>query len=716
MEVPAQFLASPQPASAPVAGGHDERLQQMKRQFQILERAFHTLEGLCREEIQTIEVEQKRLDAQRSRSLARLQGTSHSGSSSPHPSGHHTLSQAAQQHHPSRPHDGNRLIKLNVGGSRMVVSQGTLLKYPGSIFELLLENLPDPNAMTEDDPQPSFHVTLDDEGHIFLDRDADLFRELLHFLRSGDSTTIRMLPPLVRRRVIEEARYFGFDQLLMELRSTRLEWACESVMPPPNGNVFGEVPAPRCFAAAQYVGNGTVYLFGGCTANDTFFDTLYVVRCCPTEFSSSDALIGFDDANAVVDLRSLDNTSPTQYVASYLGAGGGTTLHQQQQMLYQNAGQQQQQQRHVYGGGGGDGAVISHFYHNGYRGDSVSPQPSQTSTAMSAAAGGAAGGSTTTSGVDVGNGGGGVAFGGASSRPERYEFSLVRPRGDVVPPARSGHAMVYLQGHLVLLYGNDKGGHVQDVFAFNTFTQSWSVLTPRGDYIEPRSGHSVNVVHDKLLLIGGKQIFPTMKSFGDIFEGTVDFEHDCITWKIVQPIAVVPEGAVVEKRGYHSTALYGDNQIVIHGGIVKDVYCNDVCVYHVDTKTWQVINPGEVVVPLSHNHHGNVTTSAPPVGAVGYVPCQPRSGHIAVIHQDAMYVCGSYSEEHPQMILHSLCLRTFVWRRVHVSGKAPARRAAPSGVLLPQDPTFALMPRLLLFGGFDISSRKCFNDVYTVIL
>jgi hypothetical protein len=706
MEMSSQFLSSP-PAIIPAAaesssscaddtpftatpsgqqsggggggGAHEERLQGMKKQFQILERAFHTLEGLCREEIQSIEIEQKRLDAHRNRSIARLHNSSNVSSS------------ASPQH--LRSHD-NKLIKLNVGGVRMVVTQGTLLKYPGSIFELLLENLPDANSPHDVSSSCAFPLTLDEEGHIFLDRDADLFRELLHFLRTGDSTTIRMLPSVTRRRVMEEAKYFGFDQLLMELRSTRLEWACET---PLSGGVIGDIPAPRCFAAAQYVGNGVVYLFGGCTANDLFFDTLYLIRCCPTDYSTIDVASNqfhSGDGSPYSYQPDSDLSDPAQelsspappYMASY-GAAGGIPSQHLQHVPTTGGGYQR---THVYGGDGGHHFFQHHHQQHlqGYRGDSGSPSP----IALSAA--GAAGGSTTTAGV------GGVGGGAALPRPERYEFTLVRPRGDVFPPARSGHAMVHLQGYLVLLYGNDKGGHVHDVFAFNTFTQSWTVLSPRGDYVEPRSGHSVNVVNDRLYLIGGKQIFPAMKSFGDVFEGFVDFENDVITWRMITPVAVLPEGAVVEKRGYHSTALYGEHQIVIHGGIVKDVYCNDVCIYDVAARTWQVISAGDVVP-----------------GGGSYVPCQPRSGHIAVIHKDAMYVCGSYSEEHAHMILHSLCLRTFVWRRVHVGGKQlPARRAAPSGVLLPQNTTFALMPRLLMFGGFDITTRKCFNDVYTVTL
>ena len=42
----------------------------------------------------------------------------------------------------------------------------------------------------------SLPVDLDEKGYIFIDRDPDLFRELLYFLRTGDSRSITMQPPL----------------------------------------------------------------------------------------------------------------------------------------------------------------------------------------------------------------------------------------------------------------------------------------------------------------------------------------------------------------------------------------------------------------------------------------------------------------------------------------------------------------------------------------
>jgi hypothetical protein len=475
-----------------------------------------------------------------------------------------------------------KVIKLNVGGVRFNVGLRTILKYPGTLFDVLLSR--------------NFAIEFDELGYIFIDRDPEYFREILHFLRTGDSATIRQRPEIDVRRIVEEAKYFGIDQLVMEVQSTRFEWTCESS----TRGVTGDVPAARCFAAAQYVGDGCVYLYGGCTANDTFFDTLYQVQVVweEVEHRAEQSPVGPSGATGGASLINSTTTA---------GAQGST------------------------------------------------PEP--------------------------------------ATRQDAFHFTAVRARGAVFPSARSGHAMVFCNGHLILLYGNDKISHIEDVFMYSTYSSIWTKMSCKGDAVEPRSGHTATVAKNgKIYLIGGKQIFPAMKTFSDVFEGAVDVDQAVITWRLLKPTPL-PEGTIVERRGYHSAVAKGDH-IYIHGGIVRDVYCNDVCIYDTVHNTWKNLIPG----------------------TEGYTPSTPRSGHVAVVHNDEMFVFGSYSEEHPNMHLYSFDLRKYQWRKVDTSGRPPARRAAPSGVLLPQDPAHALLPRLFLFGGFDISTRKCFNDVFTITL
>lgn len=638
-------LAPPQdlPTSPTVAlEPRQHRLEAIKMQFRMMERAFLTLEGLCRAEVASIEAEEKKLSLERARAVSRFQDF-------------------------QRRQEGG-VVRLNVGGVRMQVSHSTLVKHPGSLFDVLLSD--------------QFPVACDEYGYIFLDRDPLLFREILHFLRSDDSSSVKLLPVIEQQKVIAEAQYFGVDALVTELRCTRLQWFCESCPSSllkfgGGAAVVGEVPDPRCFAAAQWVGDGSVYLFGGCTASDVFFDTLYKVTITPCN-----GLTCCGPSGSVIDVsREVLMGSDLSRGA----AGGGAAGIAATDGVVQGRGA---------GAAGGALGWIDDDH------DHVMEYVS---------------GRTSPSSITA-----------AQCRPERFTFSLVRGRrwestqglrheseamaveggAYFTPPPRSGHAMVHVDGHLLLLYGNDKSGHVNDVFAFNLFTQQWMLMACVGDVVEPRSGHSVSVVSSsaaastgassqRLWLIGGKQIFPRMRSFGDIFEGTVNFETLTIHWRRVTPQSVLPQGTPMEKRGYHSAVVYQDHLIVLHGGIVRDLYSPDICIYDTRMNVWRTLKPGD---------------------PSGYVPCAPRSGHLAVIHNDEMFVYGSYSEEQAHMTLNSFCLQTYKWRRVSTSGRGPSRRAAPAGVLLPLDHSTAMLPRLLIFGGFDIVTRRCYNDIFTITL
>ena len=249
--------------------------------------------------------------------------------------------------------------------------------------------------------------------------------------------------------------------------------------------------------------------------------------------------------------------------------------------------------------------------------------------------------------------------------------------------------MELVDGHLIVMYGNNSSAMVPNLYAFSIVAGGWTQLVSMGDTVSPRSGHTVTVIKNKLYLIGGKQIFPNMRTYNDVMVGSFDADNASITWKQLQPV-----GQEVDKRAYHTSVVYRD-VIYSFGGIVNNVYCRDLCSFNPATLTWHTYAQG-----------------VPPT----YQPTTARSGHIALVNGSDMYVFGSYSEDTSDMSLYALCLETFVWRTVQTKGIAPPRRAAPSGVLLPADPLRSKLPRLLVFGGFDISARKCFNELFCITL
>lgn len=63
----------------------------------------------------------------------------------------------------------NNKIILNVGGKIYETTKLTLTKQSGSIFDMILKD----------------DIILDEKGHIFIDRDGDLFKFILNGLRNG---------------------------------------------------------------------------------------------------------------------------------------------------------------------------------------------------------------------------------------------------------------------------------------------------------------------------------------------------------------------------------------------------------------------------------------------------------------------------------------------------------------------------------------------------
>jgi len=68
----------------------------------------------------------------------------------------------------------DKVVNLNVGGKKFAVSHTTLTKsHPDSMLAVMFSG--------------RHTITLDEQGFVFIDRDPDLFRHILSFLRFGDN-------------------------------------------------------------------------------------------------------------------------------------------------------------------------------------------------------------------------------------------------------------------------------------------------------------------------------------------------------------------------------------------------------------------------------------------------------------------------------------------------------------------------------------------------
>ncbi|EKF37614.1 hypothetical protein MOQ_002189 [Trypanosoma cruzi marinkellei] len=555
-------------------------------------------------------------------------------------------------------------IKLNIGGMRFHVQRATLLQFSMTIFHLL-----------EDE---RFNTQKDEFGHIFFDRDPWLFRELLFLLRerrqriieaeqfgSGplpggtEYNRLAQLPLTEWKRLMDEAKYYGLNELVNEVVTTRFQWQQCEIAPADFGEYArGALPhnesnsciplEGRCFSTCL-LANDDVFLFGGCAENEAVLDSLYRLW-----------------------LESDD---------------------------------------------------MDEECNEGIVGEGENARP---------------------------------------VRMQRLRYDLVQPfcagdDGRGAPDPRSGHAMIVLHNRYVLLfYGNDLHSHLNDVWLYHITRNTWIRVKVRGTPVEPRSGHTVTVVGNRFYLIGGKKLFGVSRRlFSEVFEGVFDINRVELTWSSVawtqqseslrrpleEEISSLPyEGAAAtavsreeEEEGlcsvppiaYHSAVEYKGRYIVVYGGLCASAGTH-VEGGGVGEGRWSSmaaasslrrdVSPQLYQFDTVEYKWRFLQTSA---GTQNLnLSDIPQSGHIALRHQDEMYVMGSYKEQR-QLAIFQLSLRTLMWRQLQTTvapmHSIPRGRAMPSGVLLPasQNNPNAM---ILLYGGYDVTTRQYLDDAYLLAL
>lgn len=103
-----------------------------------------------------------------------------------------------------------KFLEINVGGKLFACSTATLLRFPDTSFDSLLD--PKVDDATE--------ILRDPEGHIFLDRDPDMFMFVLEFLRNGRLSVASYSVDLLER-LDAEAKFFRIQQLQQEVSESR---------------------------------------------------------------------------------------------------------------------------------------------------------------------------------------------------------------------------------------------------------------------------------------------------------------------------------------------------------------------------------------------------------------------------------------------------------------------------------------------------------------
>eukprot|EP00775_Hariotina_reticulata_P006938 gene6938-7156_t len=123
----------------------------------------------------------------------------------------------------------NKVVKLNVGGFKFQTSLATLTAVENSYFEALFSG--------------RWKKHLTDEGEVFLDRDGEVFKHVLHYLRARASCSDAIYLPTdepTRHALRAEARYFMLPCL-------------ESLLEQPGNASFTDIYMQQCSALDRYI-------------------------------------------------------------------------------------------------------------------------------------------------------------------------------------------------------------------------------------------------------------------------------------------------------------------------------------------------------------------------------------------------------------------------------------------------------------------------------
>ncbi|XP_075266096.1 BTB/POZ domain-containing protein KCTD12-like [Convolutriloba macropyga] len=100
---------------------------------------------------------------------------------------------------------GSTVAELNIGGQAFTTTLETLGKYPDSLLGLVFSKL-----------NTTIPLLKDTRGRFFMDRDGNLFRYILDYLRNDKVTLPEDFGET--KRLIDEAKYFRLDGMVGDLK------------------------------------------------------------------------------------------------------------------------------------------------------------------------------------------------------------------------------------------------------------------------------------------------------------------------------------------------------------------------------------------------------------------------------------------------------------------------------------------------------------------
>ncbi|KNC56439.1 STE/STE11 protein kinase [Thecamonas trahens ATCC 50062] len=193
---------------------------------------------------------------------------------------------------------------------------------------------------------------------------------------------------------------------------------------------------------------------------------------------------------------------------------------------------------------------------------------------------------------------------------------------------------------------------------FTTADGHWREVKPvKGTSPLPRHSHSAVAYNGAMYVFGG------VDKDGKMLSDVHAFVFESEVWLPVR-VRDPPPGR------YGHTAVMHSNSMVVFGGMAVTDALSEVCVFHIPSAKWTLLEPS------------------------GTVP-RGRHYHSAVAYGSLMYVFGGYTGQHVLSDMFVLNIETGAWSLATTSGDAPGRRRAHAAAVWNN--------LMLVFGGIDRS-------------
>ena len=164
-----------------------------------------------------------------------------------------------------------------------------------------------------------------------------------------------------------------------------------------------------------------------------------------------------------------------------------------------------------------------------------------------------------------------------------HNWNLITPDGSI-PSGRANHSMIYDSvRNISVLFGGNDGSFKQDIWEFDSTTESWIDVTQTGSKPSARTHHAMALdsVRNKVVLFGGYQ-----DDFDNKIDDTWEWDWNTGTWR-----NVTTSGNKPSARSHHTMVYDNKNNNVVlfggHDGATK----GDTWEWVGTSKTWTNVTP-----------------------------------------------------------------------------------------------------------------------------